>query len=123
MLRRVLIPVMAAALVVVLLAPEAHAWGAFHSGYTHVGPGGAYHVGHTGVGGYGGAYGHVGAVGGYGGVYHAGYAAPYTVAPTAYYGGVNPYYAPSYSAGYYGGGFRAGAIHAGGYRAGVYRRW
>ena len=58
---------------------EAHAWGAYHAGYTHVGPSGVYHAGTTSYhGGYGGGY-HSG--GGYhyggasgGGGYHYGYA-------------------------------------------------
>jgi hypothetical protein len=75
------------------MAGEAQAWGAYHVGYTHVGPAGAYRVGATAAAGpYGGAYARVPGGGGYAGAY-----------------------------GY--GGFRAGGAYGGAYAAGVYRRW
>jgi len=77
---KVLFLALAAALAGLVIAPRAQAWGAYHVGYTHVGPSGAYHYGSTGyssgtrVGGYGGAYAAGGfrAGGVYGGAYRAG---------------------------------------------------
>jgi len=44
-------------LAALVTAGEAQAWGAYHVGYTHVGPAGVYHYGRTAaVGPYGGAY-------------------------------------------------------------------
>ena len=75
------------------MAGDAQGWGAYHVGYTHVGPAGAYHVGRTAaVGPYGGAYARVPGPAGYAGAY-----------------------------GY--GGFRAGGVYGGAYRGGFYRRW
>jgi hypothetical protein len=110
--------VLAATAVVLVMSSRAWAWGAFHAGYTHFGPGGAYHVGRTvGVGPYGGF--HYGGV--YGGVGYRGY---YGGLPAyrgiTYYGDpyAGYYYAPSYYTGYPYGGF-----YGAGYRAGVYRAW
>src|SRR5262249_24511765 len=83
-LRKTLILALAAVLVTLAASAKVHAWGAYHAGYTHVGPNGAYHVGGTraygGYGGYGGAhysgYHYGGAYGG-GGGYHYGYAGGY----------------------------------------------
>jgi hypothetical protein len=106
MLRKTLFPALVATLAGLLLNSQVYGWGAYHAGYTHVGPNGAYHVGETAVGGYGGgaAYGgayHVGYAegGAYGGAYHAGY---------AYGGGVNAggyHYTPSYSFNNYSAGY------------------
>ena len=67
MLRRTLFLVVAGLLMTLATSSKAHAWGAFHAGYTHYGPvTGFNHVGYTAVGGYrGGAYG--------AGAYHYGY--------------------------------------------------
>ena len=74
MLRRILV-VSAIAGLAALLPHRAMAWGAYHCGYTHVGPSGVYHAGHTSFGGAYGGYsgGHASFYGGGGGVYHAGY--------------------------------------------------
>ncbi len=105
MLRQVCIVAGFTAFLVLATPANAHAWGAAHVGYTHVGPGGVYHAGATGYrGGYGGGYGgaHYGAYrGGYGGAYHS-YG----------YGGAA---AGGYRYGSYGG-YSA-------YRGGVYRGW
>ena len=63
------------ALATLMTANDARAWGAFHAGYTHFGPGGVYHYGRTAAVGPYGAYSgaHVGGYGAYGGAYHAGY--------------------------------------------------
>jgi hypothetical protein len=95
MLRKIVFAALAATLVMMLTSPAAHAWGCYHAGYTHVGPGGAYHVGYTraygGYGGYGGyraGYGyHYGGYGGYGGYHYGAYYGGYHYAPS-YYGGV-----------------------------------
>jgi hypothetical protein len=77
MLHKTLFLACAAILVVLVVSSEVQAWGAYHVGYTHVGPYGAYHVGGTeAYGGYGGArYGGVYArgYGGYGGAYRGGF--------------------------------------------------
>jgi hypothetical protein len=90
------------------VAAEAQAWGGYHFGYTHVGPGGVQHWGRTGFAGPYGAYsgGRYGAYGAYGG-YHAGYGYG------AHYGGYGGYHYGGYG---YGGAY-------GGYRAGYYRAW
>jgi hypothetical protein len=108
MFRNALLAATAAALITLLSATEAHAWGAAHVGYTHVGPSGVYHYGATDVrtpyGAYGGA--HAGAYGYGGATYHAGYGAA---------AGYHPYTGAAY------GGYRYGT--AGGYAGGVYRGW
>jgi hypothetical protein len=112
-----LIAILAAA--AALLTPAvAHAWGARHVGYTHVGPNGVYHYGANAAVGPYGAYG--GAHAGYhsygGATYHAGYGAG------GYYGGAAGAY--HYNTGY-GGAYHYGTVPAGGYgyAAGAYRRW
>ncbi len=116
---------LAATLLVLGTASRAHAWGAYHVGYTHVGPGGVQHWGRTaGFGPYGGfSTGHAGAYG-YGG-YHAGYGYGYHAGYGGYgyhagygYGGYHPY-APAYGGGYAVGGYHYGGYGA--YGAGVYR--
>jgi hypothetical protein len=100
MLRSILTAAVAAILVMLDTSAQAHAWGAYHAGYTHVGPNGVQHVGYTaaagpggvyggahyGAAGYGGAYGgaHYGAVG-YGGAAY-GYRGGYAYSPSAYSG-------------------------------------
>jgi hypothetical protein len=81
MSRKTLIVALLALLTVLLTTNKLDAWGAYHVGYTHVGPSGAYHYGRTEVGGYGryGGYDRYGygdryrSYGGYGyGGYHYG---------------------------------------------------
>ena len=80
MLRKTIILACVALAALLATSSKAQAWGAYHYGYTHVGPYGAYHVGRTGYGGaggyrYGGGYGAAYGgyrYGGYGG-YRAGY--------------------------------------------------
>ena len=96
MLRKIVFPALAAALLALLVSSQARAWGGYHVGYTHVGYGGVYHYGRTGFyGGYGDRY------GGYGGGYRYG---GYRYGGDAYggyrYGGYH--YSPSYY-GDYGG--------------------
>jgi hypothetical protein len=122
MLNKSLVLALAVVLGALLTASEAQAWGAVHTGFTHVGPGGIQHYGSTTVAGPYGAYSgaHYGAVG-YGGAYHAGYGymggggVGY-----AGYGGAYHYSASSYG-GYGVGGFHTGAVYGPGYSAGVYR--
>jgi hypothetical protein len=113
MLRKSLALAIAIGLAAFLTPAKAHAWGAAHVGYTHVGPNGVYHYGRTAAVGPYGAYSgaHVGGYG-YGGAYHYGGA----------YGGYGDAY--HYNTGY-GGAYHYGTVPAGeyGYRAGVYRRW
>lgn len=75
MLQKILAPSLVAILLLSVSAPDARAWGAYHAGFTHVGPGGAYHWGRTAaVGPYGGAaWGRAGGYGAYGGAYRGGY--------------------------------------------------
>src|SRR5262249_9928567 len=108
MVRKTLIPALAAALVVLMLSSKAHAWGAYHAGYTHVGPNGVQHWGHTAVAGPYGAYSGGRAVG------YGGYGARYG------YGGYH--YGGGAYGGYHYGGF-GGVGYGGAYRAGYYRRW
>jgi hypothetical protein len=113
MLQKLLIPIMVAALAVLLQSSPVQAWGGYHVGYTRVGPGGVQHYGRTAVstpyGSYGGArYGAAGYGGarygavGYGGVRYGG-------AYGGAYGGYH--YSPSYSGAAYGG------VRVGGYYA------
>ncbi|MCE9566971.1 MAG: hypothetical protein K8U57_33635 [Planctomycetes bacterium] len=124
MLRKSLFTAIAAALVALLSPSDAHAWGARHVGYTHVGPNGVTHYGHTaGVGPYGaysgshvshyGAGGDYRAGGGYGERYGAGYG--------GYHYGTGY---GAYGAGY-GGAYHYGTVQTGGYGygPGVYRAW
>src|SRR5262249_9898514 len=103
MLRKIVFPAVAATLLALLAPSEAQAWGGFHAGYTHVGPGGVYHVGGTrvygGYGGYGG-YRYGGAAHGgyrYGGAAYGGYRYGGYGGYDRYYGGYH--YSPSYSIG------------------------
>ncbi len=101
MLRKIFYLALAAGATLLMTTSKAQAWGAYHVGYTHVGPNGVQHYGRTvGVGPYG-AYsgGRYGAVGGYG-AYGARYGAAY------------------------GGAYRYGAVGYGSYdRYAAYRRW
>jgi hypothetical protein len=102
MLRKLLLPAVTALALTLALCSQAHAWGGYHVGYTHVGYGGAYHVGRTGFyGGYGGGYGGVryGSYGAYGGAYRGG-AYGYRGGYGGYYGGYH--YTPSYTFPSYG---------------------
>jgi hypothetical protein len=113
MTRNVLFSFLAAALAVAVQSSQAHAYGGYHVGYTHVGPSGVTHVGRTAVAGPGGA-----AVGG--SAYHAGggYAAGGAAYHGAAYGGAayhgaavgGYHYSPSYSGSVYAGGYRAGYV-------------
>jgi heterogeneous nuclear ribonucleoprotein A1/A3 len=116
MLRRTIALALLTVAAGLITASEAHAWGAFHAGYTHVGYGGIQHYGYTAARGpYGGVYGgaHYGGYGAYGG-YHAGYG----YGARGVYGGYHAY-TPYSGGGYAVGGYRYGAY---GY-PGVYRRW
>jgi hypothetical protein len=111
---------LAALLLTLLVAPEVQAWGAYHSGYTHVGYGGVQHYGSTTlVGPYGGVYsGSHGGSYGYGGGYHYGYHSGYG------YGGYGEGY--HYDTLGYGGILAAERYRYGlGYdlEPGLYRRW
>lgn len=116
MLRKTLLSAALAGLVSLLLSAEAQAWGGYHVGYTHVGPGGVQHVGATGYRGPagGGAYrgGYAYGAGGYrgGAAYAGGYRAGYGGA--AYRGAAvgGYHYSPTYSAGYVGGA-RGGVVY------------
>jgi hypothetical protein len=119
MLRKLLIVIVVAGLTALVTPAKAHAWGAAHVGYTHVGPSGVYHYGRTAAVGPYGAYSgaHAGAYGYGGSSYHAGGAYGYHGDS---YGGYH------YDSGYhYGGGYHYGSMSYGreGYEAGVYRRW
>jgi heterogeneous nuclear ribonucleoprotein A1/A3 len=88
MLRKNVFLAVAVTLLTLLTASRAQAWGAYHVGYTHIGPyGGIQHYGRTFYGGYGGYGGLAYERGGYGAVGYGGYGG-------AYYGG-------AYRAGYY----------------------
>ncbi len=113
MIRQFFFLVLAAALLVLGTSSRAHAWGAYHAGYTHVGPYGVQHYGHTVAAGPYGAYSgsHVsgfGYGGGYAGAYHASYGSPI--------GGYHPY-SPAYTGGYAVGGYHYGSFES----PGVYR--
>jgi hypothetical protein len=87
MLRSILVPALLAAAAGLLTASHAHAYGACHTGYTHVGPGGVQHVGQTTAVGPGGqAYHHssAGAAGPAGGAYSSSTTRAYS--PSAYGG-------------------------------------
>jgi hypothetical protein len=118
MLCRCLFLVTAVTLATLGAASTARGWGAFHAGYTHVGPGGVYHYGRTAAfgpyGGYAGArFGAYGGYGGYGYEARRGNMTYLGYHPYAY--GLSPYY------GYRYGGL--GYDRFGDYRAGFYRRW
>jgi hypothetical protein len=87
----IILPALAAALMVLTMPSQVDAYGAAHVGYTHVGPNGVYHAGETAAAGPRGvaAAGHTTAVGAGGAEYHAGYGAAaggYRYTPT-YAGG------------------------------------
>jgi hypothetical protein len=94
---KILLSACAALLASLALSSEARAWGAYHVGYTHVGPAGDYHWGRTGA--YGGGYDRYR----YGGSHYGSYG----------YGGAYHY------DGYHYGGYGYG----GAYRYGYRRRW
>jgi hypothetical protein len=96
MLRKTVFLAVLAVLFLLASSTKAHAWGAYHVGFTHVGYGGVYHYGRTYVGGLGyrGLYG--GYRYGYGGLYGAHYRYGYG----GYYG------TPAYGEGGYYGGYR-----------------
>jgi hypothetical protein len=108
MLRKILCLALLAAAATLMTAAPVRAWGAYHVGYTHVGPSGVQHYGHTSAYGPYGSYsgGHYGSSGAYGG-YHAGYSSGYR------YGGS------------YGGAYRYGYDRYGSYDryGGYYRGW
>jgi len=92
MLNKIILPAITAALVLLVLPAKLDAYGACHTGYTHVGPNGAYHTGSTTVAGPGGAAttSHTSAYGAGGGAYHSSSGAAY---------GNSYHYSPSYSGG------------------------
>ena len=102
MLRKAFVLAAAVTLLSLLTASKAQAWGAYHVGYTHVGPYGVQHWGRTAYGGYGG----------YGG---------YRYGSAYRYGGLGDYGAYRYG-GYHYGGY-GGLRYGDAYRAGFYRRW
>src|SRR5262249_48822741 len=61
MLYKTVVVALAAVLVALAVSSKAHAWGAYHAGYTHFGPNGLYHVGGTEAFGRYGGYPHRGA--------------------------------------------------------------
>jgi hypothetical protein len=108
MLKKIILSALVAA-AVALMPSMAHAYGAAHVGYTHVGPNGVYHTGETAVRGpAGNTYvgGHTtGAT--YGGAYHSSYGG--STSGGGAYGGYH------YNAGYSGaGGVRYGGTTTGG---------
>ncbi len=115
MLRKSFAVAVVAALAALLTPTDAHAWGAAHIGYTHVGPSGVYHYGRTAAVGPYGAYSgvHAGAYGYGGGYAHYGYGTGYG------YGGAY-HYNTGYSSGYHYGTVPYGSYGA---AAGVYRAW
>jgi hypothetical protein len=119
MLRKSFFAVVAAALVTVLTPAEAHAWGAAHVGYTHVGPAGVQHYGATAARGPYGSYSgaHAGAYGYGGASVHTGYGAGYGVGGAT--GGAYHYNTGA------GGAYHYGTVGVGGYgyEGGVYRRY
>lgn len=105
MLRKIVCVALLSAAATLLTASSARAWGAYHVGYTHVGPYGVQHYGRTvGVGPYGGVYGGARYGSAYGGYRYG-------------YGGYDRYG--------YGGAYRYGGYdrYGGAYRYGAYRGW
>jgi hypothetical protein len=100
MLNKIILPAVAAALMVLMMPSQVDGYGAAHVGYTHVGPNGVYHTGATAAAGPRGvaATGHTTAYGAGGAAYHSGYGA----AAGGYH------YTPSYS-----GGAAVGGVHYG----------
>ena len=114
MLRKTVCLALTATAVALLTASQAHAWGAYHVGYTHFGAYGVQHYGRTAAVGPYGAYSGHRAYGGYGGY---GYGAHYGGAMYGgYHYGAGTYSSPSSSA------FRSEALY-GGYSSGYHRRW
>jgi hypothetical protein len=123
MVRQFLFVGLAAAALLLATSPKAHAWGACHVGYTHVGYGGVQHYGYTAARGPYGSYsgGHTSAYGYGGGSYHAGYSEGYRGGYG--YGGEGYHsYSAGYSGGYAAGGYHYGS-YGGGYSAGAYRAY
>jgi hypothetical protein len=121
-MHRFLIAALAACGLLIVLAPEAKAWGAARAGYTYRGPaGGVYHTSTRAAYGPYGVHtsSHTTAYSPYGGGYHAGYG------QTMGYGGTAYHYSTGY--GGYGGYGTYGGYHATyggvGTYGGVYRRW
>ena len=106
--------------IALVMCPDAHAWGACHAGYTHVGPGGVYHCGATAVHGPYGSYGgyHYGGAS-YGGYHYGGAYGGYHYGGAAY--GGTYHYSGGYGACGYAG-FHYGGTY-GAYHAGVYHAW
>jgi hypothetical protein len=111
---------LAAAALLLASSTRAHAWGAFHAGFTQVGYGGLHHYGFTTARGPDGAY----------GVGHVGYrygGGVYLGAPVSGYGAYYPYagsyypYTPLDTGGYAVGGYHPGPV--GSFSAGAYRAW
>lgn len=118
MLRKSLFIAITAALAALLTPTDAHAWGAAHVGYTHVGPSGVQHYGASAARGPYGSYSgaHAGAYGYGGSSYHAGYGSAEHYGGA--YGGAYHYNTGS------SGAYHYGAVQTGGYgyAGGVYRR-
>src|SRR5262249_6121993 len=119
MFRKALLLSVAAAVVSLLAAAEAHAWGAFHRGFTYHTPGGGFY--HSGATAAYGPYGEHAASRSFRhspstGFYHSGYG------ESAGYGGSAYHYSSGVGGygGYYGG-YRG--VYGYGAYAGAYRRW
>ena len=110
MLRTASLIALAVAALTLTTASEAHAYGACHAGYTHVGPNGVQHVGYTAASGPGGSAYHSSSGGSYGGGYHYNESSGGAAA-----GGYHYSYG---SSGGSAGGYHYGAAYGG---AGVYR--
>jgi hypothetical protein len=118
MLRKLLFLALATALATLLTSSQAHAWGAYHRGYTSYGAGGFSHTSQTTMMGPRGAVYEGGRTttgyGSYGG-YHSSYGYGYGGYHPTYGGG---YGGSSYHYGYgsaYGG---SGGVYTSGYRTG-----
>jgi hypothetical protein len=111
---------LASMLTALLLAPEVHAWGAFHAGYSSFGGGGFQHYGYTARSGPYGSYSGTRGFSSYGGTgyYHAS-----GTVNSGLYAGQGYHYSGTTATPYYGGGFRTGSVYGTGYNAGVYRGW
>ena len=122
MKRQLLFLALAATALVLGTSAKAHAWGAAHVGYTHVGPSGVQHYGATAARGPYGSYSgsHASAYGASGGAYHEG-----GYSSASRYGGNSSSGYHSYSGGY-SSGYAAGGYHYGttsSYSSGVYRAY
>lgn len=109
MFRKAILTSLVATAIAALTPATAEAWGAIHTGYTHVGYGGVQHYGRTTAYGPYGAY-HGYHAGGYGYGYHP-------------YGSMYPYSARQYNY-ISSNAYHHGAVNPAGYAqaAGVYRR-